>query len=85
MADANTDRLGLIQMEEGSHSNDWGDIQNVNTGRIDAAARGFLEIVVTGSHKHWMPRILQPAVPHRKMKHFSTGLSLPEHRVLQLR
>jgi len=48
MADTHTDRLGLIQMEEGTHSNEWGDMLNLVIGRLDAAARGFKEIVITG-------------------------------------
>lgn len=47
MADATTTRLGLLQMEDGSHSNEWGDLTNVNIGRLDASIRGFKEIVVT--------------------------------------
>ena len=47
MADSSTDRLGLLKIEEGSHANEWGDLTNVNIGRLDAAIRGFKEIVVT--------------------------------------
>ena len=47
MADSNSDKLRLLKMEEGSHANEWGDLTNINIDRIDAAARGFKEIVIT--------------------------------------
>tara|TARA_R110000803_G_scaffold79057_2_gene144455 strand:+ start:1901 stop:3127 length:1227 start_codon:yes stop_codon:yes gene_type:complete len=41
MADTNTTNQGLLLMEEGSHSNEWGDLTNLNLRRIDAGLRGY--------------------------------------------
>jgi len=49
MADTYSDRLGLILMEEGSHSNEWGDLTNLNLNRLDSATRGFLSVALSGS------------------------------------
>jgi len=47
MADAFTDRNGLNKMEEGQHSNEWGDILNINLGRLDVTGRGATQVAVT--------------------------------------
>lgn len=49
MADTYSDRLGLIKMEEGSHSNEWGDLSNLNLQRLDAATRGYTKITLAGA------------------------------------
>ena len=49
MADAFSDRLGLLLMEEGTHSNEWGDLTNLNLDRLDSAARGFTTIALAGA------------------------------------
>lgn len=48
MADAFTDRLGLIAQEEGQHSNEWGDLLNLNLQRLDSATRGYISINAGG-------------------------------------
>ena len=35
-------------MEEGSHSNEWGDLFNLNLRRLDVGMRGYLNIVLAG-------------------------------------
>jgi hypothetical protein len=47
MADVYTDRLGLIAQEEGQHTNEWGDLLNLNLQRLDSATRGYIAIVLT--------------------------------------
>jgi len=49
MADSYSDRLGLIKMEEGAHSNDWGDLANLNFDRLDSAIRGYKKITLAGA------------------------------------
>ena len=49
MPDTNTTRLGLLQMLEGSHTNEWGDILNLNIGRLDSAVRGKTTIALSGA------------------------------------
>jgi len=48
MADSYSDRLGLIGQEEGTHSNEWGDLLNLNFQRLDSAVRGYTSVDVTG-------------------------------------
>jgi hypothetical protein len=49
MADTYTDRLGLIEMELGSHSNEWGTLANLNFDRLDSASRGYIKITLAGA------------------------------------
>lgn len=49
MADLYSDRLGLILMEEGTHSNEWGDLANLNFDRLDSSIRGFTTIALSGA------------------------------------
>jgi hypothetical protein len=49
MADTYTDRLGLIEQEEGQHTNDWGTLLNLNFSRLDSAIRGYKKITLVGS------------------------------------
>ena len=49
MADLYSDRLGLIKMEEGTHSNEWGDLANLNFDRLDSATRGFISVALSGA------------------------------------
>jgi hypothetical protein len=44
MADTNTTNQGLLLMEEGTHSNEWGDLTNLNLRRLDVALRGYILI-----------------------------------------
>lgn len=48
MADTNSNPLGLLLMEEGSHSNEWGDLNNLNLDRIASATRGYAQISLAG-------------------------------------
>jgi len=48
MADTYTNRLGLIAQEEGQHSNEWGDLLNLNFQRLDSAVRGYTQINLVG-------------------------------------
>ena len=48
MAETYSTNQGLVLMEEGTRSNDWGDMTNLNLRRIDAATRGYLAINLTG-------------------------------------
>ena len=49
MAATNTDRLGLLLMEEGTESNNWGDLVNLNFDRMDSAIRGYKKITLAGA------------------------------------
>lgn len=49
MVDTYTDRLGLIEQEEGTHANEWGDLLNLNLARLDSATRGYVSIALAGT------------------------------------
>lgn len=48
MADTNSPILDLLLMEDGLHSNNWGDNTNNNLMLIENAIKGVVSIVVTG-------------------------------------
>jgi len=49
MADTYSDRSGLILMEEGTHTNEWGDLTNLNLDRLDVLTRGYIKITLSGA------------------------------------
>ena len=49
MADTYSDRLGLIGIEEGTHTNEWRDLLNLNFQRLDSSVRGYTKIVLAGA------------------------------------
>ena len=55
MADSYSDRLGLIKMELGSHSNEWGTLANLNFDRMDSAIRGYKKITLAGAETGNIP------------------------------